>query len=118
MIHKGDPQFPNPPRHGAPHAALLNRRALLAGPAAVLCTKAPHAAAAEPRSFVDVVPAQWTRIRIEVSGSRAELFVGEATQPVLIVTDLKRGAQARGTVGPYVDNGTDGHFCNLRITQR
>jgi hypothetical protein len=52
MIHKGDPQFPNPPRHGAPHAALLNRRALLAGPAAVLCTKAPHAAAAEPRSLV------------------------------------------------------------------
>jgi hypothetical protein len=52
MIHKGDPQFPNPPRHGAPHAALLNRRALLAGPAAVLCTKAPHAAAAELRSLV------------------------------------------------------------------
>jgi hypothetical protein len=172
MIHKGDPQFPNPPRHGAPHAALLNRRALLAGPAAVLRTKALHAAAAEPRSlvlslagaaqvtprnvpvtpvlfngrgcvevrlsgdypragpglrrdaparyesYVDVAPAQWTRIRIEVSGSRAELFVGEAAQPVLIVTDLKRGAQARGTVGLYVDNGTDGHFCNLRITPR
>jgi hypothetical protein len=90
----------------------------LAGPAAVLCTKVLHAAAAEPRSFVDVVPAQWTRIRIEVSGSRAELFAGEAAQPVLIVTDLKRGAQARGTVGLYVDNGTDGHFCNLRITPR
>ncbi len=68
--------------------------------------------------YVDVVPAHWTRIRIEVSGSRAELFVGEAAQPVLIVTDLKRGAQARGTVGLYVDNGTDGHFCNLRITPR
>jgi hypothetical protein len=256
MIHKEGPQFLNSPRHGAPHAALLNRRALLAGPAAVLCTKVLHAVAAEPRSlvlslantaqvtprnvsvtpalfsgricvevrlsgdypgpdrdyfayvpgldmrdgtievelagaplpgapggargfaglafrideaggsfacegiylrptngraddqvrrnhatqyfsypgydfdrlrrdaparyesYVDVVPAQWTRVRIEVSGSRAELFVGEAAQPVLIVTDLKRGAQARGTVGLYVDNGTDGHFCNLRITPR
>jgi hypothetical protein len=256
MIHKEGPQFLNPPRHGASHAALLNRRALLAGPAAVLCTKVLHAAAAEPRSlvlsladaaqvtprnvsvtpalfngrdcvevrlsgdypgpdrdyfahvpgldmrdgtievelagaplpgapggargfaglafrideagggfacegiylrptngraddqvrrnhatqyfsypgydfdrlcrdaparyesYVDVVPAQWTRIRIEVSGSRAELFVGEAAQPALIVTDLKRGAQAHGTVGLYVDNGTDGHFCNLRITPR
>src|SRR6266700_1537666 len=39
MIHKEGPQFLNPPRHGAPHAPLLNRRALLAGPAAVLCTK-------------------------------------------------------------------------------
>jgi hypothetical protein len=75
-------------------------------------------APARYESYVDVVPAQWTRIRIEVSGSRAELFVGEAAQPALIVTDLKRGAQARGTLGLYVDNGTDGHFCNLRITPR
>jgi len=36
----------------APHAPLLNRRALLAGPAAVLCTKVLQAAAAEPRSLV------------------------------------------------------------------
>ncbi len=52
MIHKEGPQFLNLPRHGAPHAALLNRRALLAGPTAVLCTKVLHAAAAEPRSLV------------------------------------------------------------------
>jgi hypothetical protein len=52
MIHKEGPQFLKPPRHSAPHAALLNRRALLAGPAAVLCTEALHAVAAEPRSLV------------------------------------------------------------------
>jgi hypothetical protein len=51
MIHKGGPQLPNPPRHGALHAPLLNRRALLAGPAAVLCTKVLHAADAEPPSL-------------------------------------------------------------------
>src|SRR6267378_4567077 len=39
MIHKEGSQFLNLPRHGAPHAALLNRRALSAGPAAVLCAK-------------------------------------------------------------------------------
>jgi hypothetical protein len=33
----------------------------------------------------------------------------------LIVHDLKRGADARGTVGLFVDNGTDGHFRNLSI---
>jgi hypothetical protein len=75
-------------------------------------------APARYESYVDVEPAQWTRIRIELSGSRAELFVGDAAQPVLIVADLKRGAEARGTVGLYVDNGTDGHFCNLRIVPR
>lgn len=69
-------------------------------------------------SYVDVEPAQWTKVRIELSGSRADLFVGDAAQPVLIVTDLKRGPEARGTVGLYVDNGTDGHFSNLRINPR
>jgi hypothetical protein len=69
-------------------------------------------------SYVDIVPAQWTKMRIEVAGSRADLFVGDSEQPALIVTDLKRGAEARGTVGLFVDNGTDGHFRNLRITPR
>ena len=75
-------------------------------------------APARYESYVDVEPAQWTRVRIELSGSRADLFVGNAAQPVLIVTDLKRGPDARGTVGLYVDNGTDGHFSNLRIQPR
>ena len=69
-------------------------------------------------SYVDLEPATWTRLRIEASGSRARFFVGDVTQPTLIVNDLKRGASAGGTVGLYVDNGTDGHFCNLRITSR
>jgi hypothetical protein len=75
-------------------------------------------APARYESYVDVEPAQWTRIRVELSGSRADLFVGDAAQPALVVTDLKRGADARGTVGLYVDNGTNGHFCNLRIIPR
>ena len=75
-------------------------------------------APARYESYVDVEPAQWTRIRVELSGGRADLFVGDAAQPALVVTDLKRGADARGTVGLYVDNGTNGHFCNLRIIPR
>jgi hypothetical protein len=75
-------------------------------------------APARYESYVDVEPAQWTRIRIELSGGRADFFVGDAAQPVLIVADLKRGAEARGTVGLYLDNGTDGHFRNLRIVPR
>lgn len=51
MIHKEGPQFLNPARLSVPHARFLNRGALLAGPAAILCTKVLHAAAAEPRSL-------------------------------------------------------------------
>jgi hypothetical protein len=61
------------------------------------------------------VPGEWTAMRIEVNGRTAKLFVGAAPQPVLIVNDLKRGADAHGSVGLYVDNGTDGHFRKLRV---
>jgi hypothetical protein len=54
-------------------------------------------------------------LRIEVAGATARLYVGVAAQPVLIVNDLKRGPDAHGIVGLFVDNGTDGHFHNLSV---
>ena len=72
-------------------------------------------APARYESYVDLVPGEWTAMRIEVEHATAKLFVGTAQQPVLIVNDLKRGADAHGSVGLYVDNGTDGHFRKLRI---
>jgi hypothetical protein len=57
-------------------------------------------------------------LRIEVSGATARLYVGAAEQPVLIVNDLKCGADAHGSVGLFVDNGTDGHFRNLTVRPR
>jgi len=72
-------------------------------------------APAQYESYVDLVPGKWTLMRVDVKGATAKLFVGSAPQPVLIVNDLKRGADARGSVGLYVDNGTDGHFRNLSV---
>ena len=69
-------------------------------------------------SYTDLVPGEWTHLRLEVSGAAARLFVGAAPQPVLVVRDLKRGPDAHGTVGLWVDNGTDGHFRNLSIHAR
>ena len=66
-------------------------------------------------SYADLVPGEWTHLRVEVSGANAQLYVGAAEQPVLIVHDLKRSSDAHGTVGLFVDNGTDGHFRNLSI---
>jgi hypothetical protein len=69
-------------------------------------------------AYADMVPDEWTHVRIEVSGANAQFFVGTASQPVLIVHDLKRGADAHGSVGLWVDNGTNGHFRNLVIHTR
>jgi hypothetical protein len=66
-------------------------------------------------SYADLVPGEWTHLRIEVSGTSARFYVGAAAQPALIVHDLKRGADAHGTVGLFVGVGTDGHFRNLSI---
>ena len=66
-------------------------------------------------SYVDLVPGEWTKLRVVVRGTRAELFVGDAPQPVLVVTDLKSGAITSGGIALWIGDGTDGHFANLRI---
>ena len=65
-------------------------------------------------SYVDLVPGAWTKVRIEVSGNQAQLFVHGADQPVLIVNDLKRG-DVSGQVGLWLHSSTLAHFRNVRI---
>ena len=69
-------------------------------------------------SYADVAPDEWIHLRIEVVGARAELYVNGVTQPTLIVRDLKRGADAHGTVGLWAGNGANCHFRNLSIHAR
>jgi len=65
-------------------------------------------------SYVDLVPGAWTTLRIEVSGTQAQLYVNGAEQPTLIVNDL-RGAIASGQVGLWLHSSTLAHYRNLRI---
>ena len=65
-------------------------------------------------SYVDVEAGAWTRVAITVEGSRARLFVNGATQPSLIVNDLKLG-DATGGVGLWIGPGTEGFFRGLSI---
>jgi len=66
-------------------------------------------------SYVDLVPGEWTRMRIEVAGTTARLFVHDAEQPVLIVNDLKLG-ETGGAVALRIGPSTEGFFANLRIS--
>lgn len=67
-------------------------------------------------SYVDLVPGEWTRIRIEVAGEKARLYVNGAEQPTLLVNDLKLG-KGKGAVGLWVGQGTEGYFTNLRVSR-
>ena len=73
-------------------------------------------AAGEYEAYVDLVPAEWTPLRVVVSGGTAKLYVHGAGQPTLWINDLKLGGDASGAVGLYVDNGTDGFFRSLKVT--
>jgi len=65
-------------------------------------------------SYVDLETGAWTHLKIEVGGVRARLFVNRASQPALIVNDLKRG-ETRGQVGLWIGAGTEAYFRNLQI---
>ena len=67
-------------------------------------------------SYADLLPGEWTQIRIEVRGERARLYVQGQPQPALIVNDVKSGAQGKGGVALWLGSGTVAHFRNLRLT--
>jgi hypothetical protein len=66
-------------------------------------------------SYVDLEPGIWTRYRITVEGTKARLFVNGASQPCLIVNDLKLG-DSSGGVALWIGPGTEGYFTGLKIT--
>jgi hypothetical protein len=65
-------------------------------------------------SYVDIDPEPWTRIKIVVSGTKAQLYVNGADQPCLIVNDLKLGV-SRGQIALWTGSDTEAYFSNLTI---
>ena len=65
-------------------------------------------------SYVDLMPGEWTKVRIEVSGLIAKLYVNGAEQPTLVVNDLKRG-DSQGGIALWLHSSTIAHYRNLVI---
>ena len=68
-------------------------------------------------TYTDLVPGEWTKMRIEVKRNRARLFVNGVEQPTLIVNDLKRGTGAAGPIGLWIGPGTVAHFANVTVSR-
>ncbi len=66
-------------------------------------------------SYVDIVPGEWIKVKIEVKDNFAKLYVNGAEQPVLIVNDLKQGKDARGNIGLWIGTGTVAQFSDLKV---
>jgi hypothetical protein len=65
-------------------------------------------------SYVDLVPGQWTQVKIQVAGARARLYVNGAEQPALLVNDLKQ-SPTNGAIALWVGPGTIAHFSELKV---
>lgn len=69
-------------------------------------------------SYVDITPATWIHVRLEVDGAKARLFIDDREQPTLIVNDVKSGEDASGSVAIWFEGSTIAHARNLKITPR
>lgn len=65
-------------------------------------------------SYTDLIPGEWTHLKIEVNGVRMRLYVNGASQPTLLVNDLKLG-DGSGAIALWIGLGTEAYFANLRL---
>lgn len=59
---------------------------------------------------------EWVHIKAVVHEAHADFYLNGSDLPALSVSDLKLGPGASGSVGFFVDIGTEGFFKNLQIT--
>lgn len=57
---------------------------------------------------------EWIKMRIEVNGETAEMFINDARYSTFVV-DRLLGNNKKGGIGLYVDIGTIGYFKNLKV---
>ena len=66
-------------------------------------------------SHAEVAMETWTKVRIEVAGRSAKLFVNGSPTPSLVVDGLK-GEDLHGAVGLWGFTDEEAYFANVRIT--
>jgi len=65
-------------------------------------------------AYADLELESWIRMKIEVAGRQAKLYINSAPRPVLIVDGLK-GEDLTGGIGLWPSGGQDNYFSNVRI---
>jgi hypothetical protein len=60
---------------------------------------------------------EWIKMRIEVNGETAEMFINDMKYSTFIIDKLL-GTTKKGGIGLYIDIGTIGYFRDLKVTKR
>jgi hypothetical protein len=69
---------------------------------------------AEYESYADIGLNEWITMRIEFHEKTAKLYINEQESPAFIVNKML-GNSAIGSIGLWVDIGTEGYFKDLKI---
>ncbi|MEM1115641.1 MAG: hypothetical protein AAF845_14225 [Bacteroidota bacterium] len=67
-------------------------------------------------AYVDLVVGAWTRVRIEVDGDVARLYVHDGDQPTILAQRLLAG-DGTGAVGLWIGPWTEAYFAGLTVTE-
>lgn len=65
-------------------------------------------------AYAELQPETWTKVKVEVAGRKAKLYLHGSSKPALIVDGLK-GEDLRGAVALWGFPGQETYFSNLRI---
>jgi hypothetical protein len=69
-------------------------------------------------SYIDLEPGDWIRLRVEIAGRSAKLYVNDAAQPALIVTDLVTDCGHGSGVAFWLGNRTIAYLSKVKVTPR
>ena len=65
-------------------------------------------------SYADMEAGAWTTMRIEVAGTKAKLYINGASQPCLVINDLKHGDRP-GRIALWAHVDTDAYFGPISV---
>ena len=68
-------------------------------------------------SYADLQTDEWTKLKIDVHGREAKLYVNGSDKPSLIVNELK-GEDLEGTIALWGYTGQEAYFSNLKISNQ
>ncbi len=66
--------------------------------------------------YADVGLDEWIKMRYEISGASVKLFINHQKSAVFVVPQML-GKSKSGSIGLWVDIGTEGYFRDLKITK-
>lgn len=58
---------------------------------------------------------EWITLKARIENERAEFYLNQDTAPVLVVEDMKHGIGAKGSLGIFVDIGTEAFVSELKV---